>query len=162
MILLPSNAHSNVINQHSRALPVLCHALIVLLLMISGNVHVHPCPSTVASPNSDLCSDICFTDFCSCKSLGFLHINTRSLLPKMVQLKVWVHSSNPDVLFITEMWFRKSVLNADVYLSDYNLFRQNRSSKGGGVAIFTKDHLQSSFVSTKSVPKQFDLLVLSI
>ena len=29
------------------------------------NVHVHPSPSTVASPNSDLCSDICFTDFCS-------------------------------------------------------------------------------------------------
>ena len=65
MILLPSDAHSDVINQHCRALPVLCRALIVLLLMISGNVHVHPGPSTVASPNSDLCSDICFTDFCS-------------------------------------------------------------------------------------------------
>ncbi|CAB1315477.1 unnamed protein product, partial [Coregonus sp. 'balchen'] len=51
-------------------------------------------------PNSDLCSDICFTDFCSRKSLGFLHVNTRSLLPKIDQLKVWVHSSNPDVLSI--------------------------------------------------------------
>ena len=33
---------------------------------------------------------------------------------------------------------------------------------GGGVAIFTKDHLQWSVIFTKSVPKQFDLLVLSI
>jgi hypothetical protein len=49
MILLPSDAHLNVIkNQHCRALLVLCHALIVLLLMISGNVHVHSGPSTVA------------------------------------------------------------------------------------------------------------------
>jgi hypothetical protein len=55
----------------------------------------------------------------------------------------------------------KSVLDTDVNLSGYNLFRQDRSSKGGGVAIFTKDHLQCTVVSTKSVPKQFDLLVLS-
>ena len=60
---------------------------------------------------------------------------------------------------------KKSVLNTDVNLSGYNLFRQDRSSKCGGVAIFTKEHLQcsvASVVSTKSVPKQFDLLVLSI
>ena len=30
------------------------------------------------------------------------------------------------------------------------------------MAIFTKDHLQCSVVSSKSVPKEFDLLVLSI
>jgi hypothetical protein len=129
MILLPSNAHSNVINQHCSALPVLCRALIVLLLMISGNVHVHPGPSTVASPNSDLCSDICFTDFCSRKSQGFLQVNTRSLWPNIDQLKVWVHNSNPDVLVITGIWLRKSALNADVNLSSYNLFRQDRFSK---------------------------------
>ncbi|CAB1343271.1 unnamed protein product [Coregonus sp. 'balchen'] len=39
---------------------------------------------------------------------------------------------------------------------------QDRSSKGGGVSIFTQEHLQCSVFSTKSVPKQFDLLVLSI
>ena len=40
MILLPFNAHSNVINQHCRAPHVLGRALIVLLLIIYGNVHV--------------------------------------------------------------------------------------------------------------------------
>lgn len=66
------------------------------------------------------------------------------------------------MLVITETWLRKSVLNTDANLSGYNLFWQDRSSKGGGVAIFTKDHLQCSIVSTESVPKHFDLLVLSI
>ncbi|CAB1332353.1 unnamed protein product, partial [Coregonus sp. 'balchen'] len=93
-------------------------------------------------PQIGLCSDdFCFTDFCSYKSLGFLHVNTRSLLPKMYQLKVWVHSSIPNVLVITETWLRKSVLNTDVNLSGYNVFQQDISSKGGGVAIFTKEHL---------------------
>ena len=86
IIFLSSDAHSNVRNQHCRALPVLCRALIVLLVLISGIVNVHPGPST--SPNSYLCSDICFTDVCSLQSLGFLHINTRSLLPKFDKLKV--------------------------------------------------------------------------
>ena len=70
----------------------------------------------------------------------------------MYPLKGWVHSSDPDVLVINETWFKKSVLNTDVNLSGYNLFQQDRSSKGGGVAIFTKDHLQCSVVSTKSLP----------
>ena len=81
-------------------------------------------------------------------ALGFLHVNTRSLLPKVDKLKVWVHSSNPDVLVITETWLRKSVLNTDVNISVSNLFWHDRASKGGGVAIFTKDHLQCSVVST--------------
>ncbi|CAB1337399.1 unnamed protein product, partial [Coregonus sp. 'balchen'] len=81
----------------------------------------------------------------------------------MYQLKVWVYSSYPArCMVLTETWLRKSVLNTDVNLSGYKLFQQDRSSKGGGVAIFTKEHLQCSVVSTKSVPKQFHLLVLSI
>ena len=75
---------------------------------------------------------------------------------------MWVHSSNPDVLVITETCLRKSILNTDVNLSVYNLFRQDRSSKGSGVAIFIKEHLQCLFVSTKFVPKQCHFLVLSI
>ena len=36
------------------------------------------------------------------KIRDFLHVNTRSVLPKMDQLKVWVHSSKSDVLVITD------------------------------------------------------------
>ncbi|CAB1318523.1 unnamed protein product, partial [Coregonus sp. 'balchen'] len=69
----------------------------------------------------------------------------------MDQLKVYVHSSNPDVLVITETWLRKSVLNTDVNLSGYNLFWQDRSSKGGKVAIFTKEYLQCSLPMSLNV-----------
>jgi exonuclease III len=81
----------------------------------------------------------------------------------MDQLTVWVHNSNPDVLVITETWLIKSVLNTDVNLSGYIFCCcQDRSSKSGGAAIFTKDHIHCSVVSIKSAPKQFDFLVLNI
>lgn len=98
-------------------------------------------------------NNICFDDFCNRNNLGFLHVNARSILPKLDQLKVWVESSNPDVLVITETWLRNSIPYPDLYLSGYNLFRQDRSSKGGGVAIFTKEYLQCTIALAKSIPK---------
>ena len=49
--------------------------LILLLLCSSGDVKVNPgpvCPQALS-----------FVDFCNRKSLGFMHVNIRSLLPKL-------------------------------------------------------------------------------
>ena len=162
MILLPSNlpAYLKCKNSDSSSL---CRALIVLLLMISGNVHVNPGPPDfVPYLNGPQSQNLCFNKFCNRNCIGFLHVNVRSLVPKMDQLKVWVESSNPHVLVITETWLRKSVPYPDTNITGYNLFRQDRSSKGGGVAIYSKEHLHCSVVYSKSIPKQFDLLVIQI
>ena len=39
-----------------------------------------------------------FVDICNCKSLGFMHVNSRSLLPKVVLYTALAHSANPDVV----------------------------------------------------------------
>lgn len=130
-VLLPSNGTVKKIRQNGKRFTVLSHSLIMLLLMISGNVHVHPGPDVpvsglcdnLGSPDSGLnIDDFCFSDFCSRRNLGFLHINSRSLLPKLDQSKVWVHTANPDVLVISETWLKKSISNSEVNLSGYNLF----------------------------------------
>ena len=139
---------------------IFCRALIILLLMIAGNIHINPGPENFTSDVN--LNGLSFGDFCSRKCLGCLHINARSLVPKMDELKVWVHSSNPEVLVITETWLRNSISYPEVHLPGYNLFRQDRSSKGGGVAIFVKEHLHCSTALARSIPKQFDLLVLNI
>ena len=41
-----------------------------------------------------------------------------------------------------------------------NIFRQDRTAKEGGVAIYCKDSLQSSVLLSRSVHKQFELLLL--
>jgi len=52
-------------------------------------------------------------------------MNARSVLPKMDQIKVWVHSSSPDLLSITDMIKKASptqdtgrVLSNPVYCID--------------------------------------------
>ena len=132
--------------------------VIILMLFISGNIHPNPGPASAmhAVPN------LAFNDFCDRTCMGFLHVNIRSLLPKLDLLKTWVHTVTPDVLAISESWLKKSTANPDIFIPGYNIFRQDRATKGGGVALYVKNHLQCTVSLSKSVPKLLELLVLKI
>ncbi len=47
-------------------------------------------------------------------------------------------------------------------MKGYNIFRTDRRAKGGGVAIYVKNCLLATVQLSKSVPKQFELLMLKI
>jgi hypothetical protein len=103
-----------------------------------------------------------FADFCNYKSLGFMHVNIRSLAPKFALFTALAHSANPDVLAMSESWLRKDTKNSDISIPNYNIFRQDRTAKGGGIAIYRRDSLHSSVILSRSMPKQFKLLHLKI
>ncbi|XP_055737597.1 uncharacterized protein LOC129822986 [Salvelinus fontinalis] len=134
--------------------------LILLLLCSSGDVEVNPGPAVPSS--TPIPQALSFVDFCNRKSLGFMHVNIRSLLPKFVLLTALAHSANPDVLAVSESWLRKTTKNPEISIPNYNIFRQDRTAKGGGVAIYCRDSLQNSVLLSRSVPKQFELLLLKI
>ena len=139
--------------------------VIILMLFISGNIHPNPGPDTAihAVPTAiHAVPNLTFSDFCDRTCMGFLHINIRSLLPKLDLLNSWVHTVTPDVLAISESWLKKSIANPDIFIPGYNIFRQDRATKGGGVALYVKDHLQCVVSLSKSVPKLFELLVIKI
>lgn len=48
-------------------------------------------------------------------------INTRSIIPKLDELKLWVESSKLDVLFITETWLKKSIGDSLISMAGYNI-----------------------------------------
>jgi hypothetical protein len=100
-----------------------------------------------------------FVDFCNRKSLGFMHVNIRSLLPKFVLLTALAHSANPDVLAVSESWLRKATKNSEITMPNYNIFRQDRTAKGGGVAFYCRDSLRSSVILSRFMPNQFKLLI---
>lgn len=52
------------------------------------------------------------SDFCTRKDKGFVHIS--SLLLELDHLKVWVTTTAPDVLVISETWLRNSVPDTEV------------------------------------------------
>ncbi|CDR00562.1 unnamed protein product [Oncorhynchus mykiss] len=91
-----------------------------------------------------------------------MHVNIRSLLPKFVLLTALAHSANPDVLAVSESWLRKATKNSEISIPNYNIFHQDRTAKGGGVAVYCRDSLQSNVILSRSIPKQFELLILKI
>ncbi len=66
--------------------------MIMLLLMLSGNVQPNPQPITsvkyLPAPS----------DFKSRTGLGFMHLNARSLVPKLDMIKIWVNTTNADII----------------------------------------------------------------
>jgi hypothetical protein len=100
-------------------------------------------PGPVAPSSTPIPQALSFDDFWNCKSLGFVHVNIRSLLPKFVLFTALAHSANPDVLAVSESWLKKAT--KDLEISD----RQDRTAKVG------RDSLQSSDILSRSIPKQF-------
>ena len=78
---------------------------------------------------------------------------------QMFLLTALAHSANPDVLAMSESWLRTATKNSEFSIPNYNIFRQDRTAKGGGVAIYCRDSLQSSVILSRSMPKQFKLLL---
>lgn len=69
---------------------------------------------------------------------------------------------HPDVLVLFSSWHRKPTKNSEISIPNYNIFHQDRTAKGGGVAIYRRDSLQSSAILSRSMPKQFELLILKM
>ena len=94
--------------------------LILLLLCSSSDVEVNPgsaVPSSTPIPQV-----LSFVDLCNCKSLGFMHVNNRSLLPKFVLFTALAHSANLDVLAVCESWLRTTTKNPEMSIPNYNIF----------------------------------------
>ncbi len=94
--------------------------------------------------------------------LKFLHLNIRSLLPKLDFITTLISESAPDVIVITESWLTGKVPDSDVAISGFNLFRADRISKGGGVIVYVKEHLATHIILSTSVPKLFECIVLDV
>ena len=71
--------------------------------------------------------------------LTFLLSNTRSLLPKLDDLKIILDQYGVSMAFITEIWLNEKIDDAAVCIDGYSLARRDRTDKlGGGVCVFIK------------------------
>lgn len=70
--------------------------------------------------------------------LKICHINAQSLNNKIDEFRLLFEHSDIDMICISETWFLPDI-NSNVYnLNGYRLFRSDRTTNGGGVAIYTK------------------------
>lgn len=98
--------------------------LILLLLLLSGNVEPNPGPD--------------FVDMCTSKGLHIIHLNVRSLVHKISQIRDLVQSSKAGIVGITETWLDSSISDAEIELENYSVIRKDRNRNGGGVCMFIR------------------------
>ena len=70
------------------------------------------------------------------KGLTFIYLNTRSLLPKLDELRIPTINTKVAVIGITETWLEESVTDYEVEIPGYMIPRCDRNGKGDGVCVY--------------------------
>lgn len=72
-----------------------------------------------------------------------MNVNARSIVNKADQLEAAILAENPHVVIVTETWLRGEISDDDVFPPSYRVFRRDRPSRGGGVAVLVKKDIDA-------------------
>ena len=107
------------------------------------------------------------------KGLKFVHLNIRSVVKKIDQIRTMVPNNTLDVFTLSETWLRKYMSTQIVHLNGYKLFRMDREAKakngkvkrGGGLITYVNEKhasntelLDNLCVSNEHVEAQWILI----
>ena len=70
-------------------------------------------------------------------------MNTRSLYPKIDEIRCIVDKNNFDIFCVSETLLHQYIKDDEIYIPRYNIFRKDRTTGiRGGVCIYVKDTMQ--------------------
>ncbi len=87
------------------------------------------------------CSVDLFGDYFNTKGLHFVHLNIRSLLPKIDEIRCLLKNCKVGIFCLTETWLDSSVTNNEIKVDNSNVIRKDRNRQGGGVCIFIRSDI---------------------
>lgn len=70
------------------------------------------------------------------------HLNVRSLLPKIEQIRHLLDNTKFDIFCINESWLDSSISYHEIEVTGYKMFNKPRNRHGGGVAIYIRNDLK--------------------
>jgi hypothetical protein len=108
---------------------------LIILILICGDVAINPGPDYRLNDE--------FTNEClllkKLKGIKILHINARSLVNKINQMRIICNQPIPYLLCISKSWLNSWHEDIEFQINDYDLYRKDREfSNGGGVCLFVK------------------------
>jgi exonuclease III len=116
----------------------------------------NPMPEPISS-SPEIDNDI--FNCLSKKGFHCIHINARSLPPKMSELKVIASKTKVSIIAISESWLDDSVTNCEIDIPGFSVIRNDRNREGGGVCIYVKSSLAFNLRSDLHDPKLESLWV---
>ena len=90
-------------------------------------------------------------------NLKCLYLNARSIINKFHLFEAWINSIKPDVIGVTETWANEDILDSELSLDGYDIFRRDRpvDRVGGGVLLYVKSSLHPvEFFPNNKFPEQ--------
>lgn len=148
---------SRVLSPTINPLPVsksLSLTLILQLWFVCGNINVNSSPLSTSESLHHLSTP---AEFANRHEIGFLHINARSVLPKLNQMKTWVDDGYPS-----HCCGLRNMADDVIHVGGYNVFRTDHKRRVGGVAIYVSNKFHVSFLLSQLIPRQLELLALHI
>ena len=74
------------------------------------------------------------------KGLHFIHLNARSLLSKISDIRHIAIKTKAAVISITETWWLdQTVTDAEIHIQKYSVITKDRHRHGGGVCVYIRD-----------------------
>ena len=78
-----------------------------------------------------------------------MYTNARSIVNKIDELKSFVHTTDPDIVCITEAWTNSSISNHYLNIPGFQLVSRldrndTQNGRGGGILIYVKDYLKAN------------------
>jgi hypothetical protein len=90
----------------------------------------------------------------------FLLANVRSINNKLDEITLALNKASADVFIFTETWLCADVNNSFLTHPNYQLFREDRNSEGGGIAVFVRNNFQA--IKVNMTIEATDLEILSL
>nr|CAI5832097.1 unnamed protein product [Callosobruchus analis] len=84
--------------------------------------------------------------------LKVAHINARSILAGFNEFSTTIRLHDFDVVGVTETWLTSDISNDQIKIQNYDCYRCDRSTRGGGVALFVKSCYQCSVIMSGQLP----------
>ena len=72
-----------------------------------------------------------------------MYFNSRSLLPKIDELRLLCDTVRPDILCVVETWLCNDISDCKVAIPNYTVTRFDRNRHGGGIAFYVRSCLCS-------------------
>ncbi len=68
------------------------------------------------------------------------HLNVRSLVKNVDQLRIYLQDQQFDVVSINETMLDDTVADLEIFIGGYDIIRKDRNRNGGGVANLHKNY----------------------
>ena len=94
--------------------------------------------------------------------LKICHLNAQSLKPKLDEFRYFFEGSNVDIVCISETWFDENNKDFVYGVNGYNLFKCDRKSYAGGVAMYIKSGIEAKVIFKNQESRDIQYLFVEI